>query len=31
MDCCVFCDIILRKKSGRIIFENDTTMAFFAK
>ncbi|MGF0112302.1 HIT family protein [Streptococcus sp. SGI.013] len=28
MDSCVFCDIVLRKKSGRIIFENDTTMAF---
>lgn len=30
MNSCVFCDIILRKKSGRIIFENDTTMAFLS-
>lgn len=30
MDSCVFCDIISRKIFGRIIFENDTTMAFLS-
>jgi histidine triad (HIT) family protein len=29
MDSCVFCDIVARKKKfGKIIFENETTMAF---
>lgn len=30
MDSCVFCDIVARKKFGKIIFENETTMAFLS-
>lgn len=30
MDSCVFCDIVSRKKFGKLIFENETTMAFLS-
>lgn len=30
MNSCVFCDIVARKKFGKIIFENETTMAFLS-